>query len=64
METIENTSNIFETLTDSIDSKINDEEIRKESKEIINKINKEIQENLKGITGSFLSKAETSLEEE
>ena len=64
METIEHTSNIFETLTHTIDSTINDEEIRQESKEIINKINKEIQENLNGITGSFLSKAESSTEEE
>ena len=64
METIEHTSNIFETLTHTIDSTINDEEIRQESKEVINKINKEIQENLNGITGSFLSKAESSQEEE
>ena len=32
--------------------------------ELIEKFPKQIQENLKGITGSFLSKAETSLEEE
>tara|TARA_B100000902_G_C27015789_1_gene767117 strand:+ start:408 stop:725 length:318 start_codon:yes stop_codon:yes gene_type:complete len=64
METIENTSSLFKTLTNTIDSTITDEQIRKESKEIINKINKEIQENLKDITGSFLSKDENSKEEE
>ena len=54
-ETIENTSDILNILSETIDTTVKDEEIKKESKEIINKISKEIQENLEDITGRFSS---------
>ena len=63
-ETIENTSNILRSLTNTIDSTIKDEEIKKESKDIINKINKEIKENLKEISGKFSQNSASLFEEE
>ena len=63
-ETIESTSNIFLTLSNTIDTTIKDEEIKKESKEIINKINKEIQENLNEVASMFTTNPTDFLEEE
>ena len=63
-ETIENTSDILNILSETIDTTVKDEEIKKESKEIINKISKEIQENLEDITGRFSSNESSSSDEE
>ncbi len=63
-ETIESTSNIFQALLNTIDTTIRDEEIKKDSKEIINKINKEIQENLNKATSMLATNKKDFLEEE
>ena len=63
-ETIENTSDILNILSETIDTTVKDEEIKKESKEIINKISKEIQENLEDVTGKFSSNKNFSVDEE
>tara|TARA_B100001778_G_scaffold105010_1_gene85856 strand:- start:533 stop:847 length:315 start_codon:yes stop_codon:yes gene_type:complete len=63
-ETIENTSDILNILSETIDTTVKDEEIKKESKEIINKISKEIQENLEDITGRFSSNESSSSSDE
>ncbi len=41
------------TLRKTIDSTVKDEDIKKETKDIINKVSKEIQENLKDVTQRF-----------
>tara|TARA_B100000945_G_C20193022_1_gene507798 strand:+ start:383 stop:691 length:309 start_codon:yes stop_codon:yes gene_type:complete len=63
-ETVENTSDILNTLSNTIDTRIKDEEIKKESIEIINKISEEIQGNLKGIEKKFTGNQNSLLEEE
>ena len=44
---IENTSKLLTTIVEKVDSTIKDEEIRKETKEVINKINNEILDTIK-----------------
>ena len=44
---IENTSKLLTTIIEKVDSTIKDEEIRKETKEVINKINNEILDTIK-----------------
>ena len=63
-ETIENASKIFQSLTNTINLTINDEEIKKESKDIINKINIEIEGKLKEISGKLNQNSEVLFEEE
>ena len=63
-ETVENTSDILNTLSNTIDTRIKDEEIKKESIEIINKISEEIQGNLMGIEKKFTGNQNSLLEEE
>tara|TARA_Y100000748_G_scaffold276731_1_gene253309 strand:+ start:315 stop:614 length:300 start_codon:yes stop_codon:yes gene_type:complete len=46
-ESLENTSKLLKTILENIDSTIKDDEIRKDTKEVINKINIEIVETLK-----------------
>ena len=46
-ESLENTSKLLKTILENIDSTIKDDEIRKDTKEVINKINSEIVETLK-----------------
>jgi len=47
VDSIQNTSKLLTTIIEKIDSTIKDEEIRKETKEVINKINNEIQDTIK-----------------
>ena len=46
-ESLENTSKLLKTILENIDSTIKDDEIMKDTKEVINKINSEIVETLK-----------------
>ena len=46
-ESLENTSKLLKTILENIDSTIKDDEIRKDTKELINKINSEFVETLK-----------------
>ena len=46
-ESLENTSKLLKTILENIGSTIKDDEIRKDTKEVINKINSEIVETLK-----------------
>tara|TARA_B100001758_G_C17885547_1_gene340947 strand:- start:68 stop:367 length:300 start_codon:yes stop_codon:yes gene_type:complete len=46
-ESLENTSKLLKTILENIDSTIKDDEISKDTKEVINKINSEIVETLK-----------------
>ena len=46
-ESLENTSKLLKTILENIDSTIKDDEIGKDTKEVINKINSEIVETLK-----------------
>ena len=46
-ESLENTSKLLKTILENIDSTIKDDEIRKDTKEVINKINSEVVETLK-----------------
>ena len=48
VDSIQNTSKLLTTIIEKVDSTIKDEEIRKETKEVINKINNEIQDTIKG----------------
>ena len=47
VDSIQNTSKLLTTIIEKVDSTIKDEEIRKETKEVINKINNEIQDTIK-----------------
>ena len=47
VDSIQNTSKLLTTIIEKIDSTIKDEEIRKETKEVINKINNEILDTIK-----------------
>ncbi len=46
-ESLQNTSKLLKTILENIDSTIKDDEIRKDTKEVINKINSEVVETLK-----------------
>ena len=46
-DSLQNTSKLLKTILENIDSTIKDDEIRKDTKEVINKINIEIVETLK-----------------
>ncbi len=46
-ESLQNTSKLLKTILENIDSTIKDDEIRKDTKEVINKINSELVETLK-----------------
>ena len=46
-ETVENTSKLLKTIIQKVEFTIKDEEIRDETKEVINKINEEIRDMLK-----------------
>ena len=46
-KSLQNTSKLLKTILENIDSTIKDDEIRKDTKEVINKINSEIVETLK-----------------
>ena len=63
-ETIENTSDILNTLSETIDATVKDVEIKKESKKIINKISKEIQDSLEEVSGRLTSNKSFSADEE
>tara|TARA_B100001778_G_scaffold134871_1_gene111146 strand:- start:1511 stop:1846 length:336 start_codon:yes stop_codon:yes gene_type:complete len=47
VDSIQNTSKLLTTIIEKVDSTIKDEEIRKETKEVINKINNEILDTIK-----------------
>ena len=47
LQSLQETSKLFKTILENIDSTIKDDEIRKETKEVINKINSEILDTLK-----------------
>tara|TARA_B100001029_G_scaffold179656_1_gene190156 strand:- start:1712 stop:2020 length:309 start_codon:yes stop_codon:yes gene_type:complete len=63
-ETIHNTTNILNDLSKTIDSTVKDENIKKESKEIINMISSQIQGDLKNITEKLTDNQNFGLEEE
>tara|TARA_B100001113_G_scaffold286154_1_gene241528 strand:- start:307 stop:606 length:300 start_codon:yes stop_codon:yes gene_type:complete len=46
-DSLQNTSKLLKTILENIDSTIKDDEIRKDTKEVINKINSEVVETLK-----------------
>ena len=46
-ETVQNTTNLLKTIVEKVDSTIKDEEIRSETKEVINKLNNEILDTIK-----------------
>tara|TARA_B100001996_G_scaffold291325_1_gene231515 strand:- start:83 stop:391 length:309 start_codon:yes stop_codon:yes gene_type:complete len=54
-ETLENTSKILKNLIHNVDSTINDEEIRSETKAVISNINDELQNTIKDGTNKFSS---------
>ena len=47
LQSLQDTSKLFKTILENIDSTIKDDEITKETKEVINKINSEILDTLK-----------------
>ena len=59
-ESLQNTSKLLKTILENIDSTIKDDEIRKDTKEVINKINSEVVETLKS---SGLRKYQKTLEQ-
>tara|TARA_Y100000996_G_scaffold408152_1_gene386752 strand:- start:101 stop:409 length:309 start_codon:yes stop_codon:yes gene_type:complete len=63
-ETIDNTTNILNDLSKTIDSTVKDENIKKESKDIINMISSQIQGDLKNITERLTDNNNSRLEEE
>ena len=46
-ESMQNTSKLLKTIIEKVDTTINDDEIRNETKEVINKINNEILDTIK-----------------
>ncbi len=65
--TLENTREIFNNLTTTIDSTIKDEEIKKETKDLINKLNLELSELIKNsdnLINNIIDKSEITFEEE
>jgi len=46
-ETVQNTTKLLKTIVEKVDSTIKDDEIRSETKEVINKINNEILDTIK-----------------
>tara|TARA_B100000579_G_scaffold430046_1_gene442787 strand:- start:690 stop:1010 length:321 start_codon:yes stop_codon:yes gene_type:complete len=65
--TLENTREIFNNLTTTIDSTIKDEEIKKETKDLINKLNLELSDLIKNsdnLINSIIDKSEITFEEE
>ena len=59
---IQNTSKLLTTIVEKVDSTIKDEEIRKETKEVINKINNEILDMIKD-SGRLLKDDTTDISE-
>tara|TARA_Y100000817_G_scaffold21778_1_gene15765 strand:+ start:145 stop:465 length:321 start_codon:yes stop_codon:yes gene_type:complete len=65
--TLENTREIFNNLTTTIDSTIKDEEVKKETKNLINKLNLELSDLIKNsdnLINNIIDKSEITFEEE
>ena len=65
--TLENTREIFNNLTTTIDSTIKDEEVKKETKNLINKLNLELSDLIKNsdnLINNIIDKSEIIFEEE
>ncbi len=65
--TLENTKEIFNNLITTIDSTIKDEDIKKETEDLINKLNLELSDLIKSsgnLINSFFDKSELTFEEE
>jgi len=63
-ESIQNTSKLLNTIIEKIDLTIKDDEIKNETKEIINKINDEILETMKDSVGILPESKKNLFEEE